>query len=51
MICLGCYISILANEIQFLWFSAQDTANPQSNKWCQNQYKTPFLVDWQLGSL
>lgn len=42
---LGCYISILANEISFQWFSAQDTANPQLNTLCQNQYKTSSTAD------
>lgn len=42
---LGCYISILANEIWFQWFSARDTANPQLNTLCQNQYKTSSTAD------
>lgn len=51
MICLGCYISIRANEIQFLWFAAQDTANPQSNIHCTNQYKPSSLADSWLRFL
>lgn len=49
MSCFGCYISILANEIWFQCFSAQDTANPQLNTPCQNQYKTSSLADVGWG--